>query len=364
MDRFNRLHKEMKQAKIDSLFITSKANIYYFTNFYTEPHERLVAVYVDLSGNSLLILPEMEKESAIASGWKGDLLPYNDQDNPWHMFEKYLSVSNRSLDSLGIEKDHVTVERYEQITNLFVNANIVDAKETLANLRVVKDKQELDILKQAAAFADLGVKTGIEAIEEGKSELEILAKIEYALKKQGIREMSFSTMVLTGKKTASPHGHPGLEKVSKGDLVLFDLGVIFQGYCSDITRTVAFKTVNEQQRNIYNTVLTAQQKAIEAASIGRPMNHLDYAARNYITEQGYGEYFTHRIGHGIGIDVHEYPSLNATNELPLKAGMSFTIEPGIYVPNIGGVRIEDEIFMSEKGAQLLTNYPKELQIIG
>lgn len=361
VQRIDSMLEKLKDKGLDSVFITSKANIFYFSNYLTEPHERLVALYADHTGNIVLIVPAMEEQDALAAGWKEKILTYSDQDNPWELFSNFLNDTNP--ESIGMEKDHVTVERLEHIQAILPNTEVVDAKDVLANIRVIKDKKEYTLLKQASELADFGVETGVRAIQEGKSELEIIAEIEYALKKKGIREMSFQTMVLSGSKTASPHGNPGLDKIKTGDLVLFDLGVVHEGYCSDITRTVAYKQINEQQKNIYQTVLEAQKKAIQAANVEDAAGKMDQTARSYISENGYGDYFTHRIGHGIGVDVHEYPSLTATNDLVLKEGMSFTIEPGIYYPGVGGVRIEDALFMTKKGAEVLNKYPKELQII-
>jgi Xaa-Pro dipeptidase len=170
-------------------------------------------------------------------------------------------------------------------------------------------------------------------------------------------------MVLTGVNGASPHGTPGQTKIQKGDFVLFDLGVIVDGYCSDITRTVAYGDINDKQKEIYDTVLRAQLAAIEASKPGVISANVDLTARKIISDAGYGEYFPHRLGHGLGIGVHEYPSLTETNELPLEAGMVYTIEPGIYVPNVAGVRIEDDILVTKNGVEILTKFPKELQYI-
>lgn len=175
--------------------------------------------------------------------------------------------------------------------------------------------------------------------------------------------MSFSTMVLTGAKTADPHGSPGLTEIMPGDFVLFDLGVVLDGYCSDITRTVAFKKINDEQRRIYETVLGAQHAALAICNAGTRIGDIDQAARNFITNAGYGEYFPHRIGHGLGIDVHEFPSMSENNNDLLQEGTVFTVEPGIYIPNVGGVRIEDDIVVTKDGYTSLTSYPKELIIV-
>ena len=175
--------------------------------------------------------------------------------------------------------------------------------------------------------------------------------------------MSFDTMVLSGPKTASPHGKPGDRQIQKGDLVLFDLGVIYKGYCSDITRTVAFGEPSDKQKEVYETVRKAEQAAVDAVRPGIKAMDLDKIARDIITGAGYGEFFTHRLGHGLGISVHEFPSLTGNNEMALMEGMVFTIEPGIYDPNITGVRIEDDVVVTKDGVEVLTKYPKELVIV-
>lgn len=362
-DRLETLLEKIKANNQEGALITSSANFYYLSNYYTDPHERLIAVYVSIYHDPLLILPAMEKKDAEAAGWSFKIIAYQDHENPWKLFLDYLKRNEAIPRSISIEQDHLTLERYYQLKEILPEAAITDAKEILANLRVIKSKKEYTLLKQAASLADFGVETGVNAIKEGATELGIIAKIEYELKKQGTQQMSFSTMALSGAQTASPHGTPTMKKIEKGDLVLFDLGVVFEGYCSDITRTVAYHSISQEQESIYNTVLEAQGKSIAASKIGTAVGELDLAARSHIEEAGYGEYFTHRIGHGLGIETHEYPSMSSDNKLPMQEGMSYTIEPGVYVPETGGVRIEDMIFMTNKGPEILTKYPKELQII-
>lgn len=363
-ERLNTLVNKLKQSDLDGMLVTSAANFYYLSNYYTDPHERVIAVYVSKHHDPLLMVPAMEKEDAKNAGWEYKIIGYSDHENPWKLFLDYLKRNDSIPGSIGLEHNHLTLDRFQQIKEVFPDVHVSDAQEILADLRVIKSKKEYTLLKQAAALADFGVETGVKAIQEGATELGIIAKIEYELKKQGIQQMSFSTMALSGAKTASPHGTPSMKSIEKGDLILFDLGVVFEGYCSDITRTVAYKTLSQEQEKIYNTVLASEQKAIEASKIGTAVGEIDLAARNHIHQAGYGDYFTHRIGHGLGIETHEYPSMHSKNELALQEGMSYTIEPGIYVPNTGGVRIEDMIFMTQKGPETLTKSPKELQIVG
>ncbi|MEQ6388685.1 Xaa-Pro peptidase family protein [Bacillaceae bacterium S4-13-58] len=349
----------------EAIFLTSRWNIFYISGYDTDPHERVVGIYVpsSIEFKPVMILPSMEVNDARQSGWSHDIIAYQDQSNPWDLFSTYLQENKQIPTQIALEKDHLTVSRQEQLKNFFPNVTWSRGDEYLQNLRVQKDKKEYTLMKQAAALADLGVKIGIESLAKGKTELEIVADIEYGLKKQGIREMSFSTLVLFGENTSSPHGTPGKNTLQDNQFVLFDLGVVFEGYCSDITRTVFYGTPTEEQKKIYEIVKEAQQFAINECKLDTPIGVIDKAARNYIEDAGYGDYFPHRIGHGIGVDVHEYPSIHQDNTLLVKEGMAFTIEPGIYIQGHGGVRIEDQIYMTDKGPEILNQIPKELQLI-
>jgi Xaa-Pro dipeptidase len=358
--RIQKLSQWMKESDIQVSFITNPDNVFYFSGFLSEPHERLLGVAIFQEAEPFLICPAMEKEDAKKAGWDGEIIGHSDIDRPWELIQKAIEKRNLSIQKVAIEKEHMNVERYEAITNLFPNASFVAAEDKVRKLRLVKDESELKKIREACELADFAVQIGVEEIKEGKTELDVLAAIEYALKKKGVNEMSFATMVLTGANAASPHGTPGLTKIKKGDLVLFDLGVVVDGYCSDITRTVAFGDINDTQREIYETVLKAQLAALEASKPGKTCAEIDLTARNIIREAGYGDYFPHRLGHGLGISVHEFPSLTETNSLLLEKGMVYTIEPGIYVPNVAGVRIEDDVYVTENGIEVLTKFPKEL----
>ena len=358
------LSKWMTEQNIDFTFLTSTDNVFYFSSFYSDPHERLLALLLFKNEEPILVCPSMEKNDAKNAGWKFDIIGYSDIDNPWEMIQQKVSAKLSSIKKIALEKEHLNVNRWEAIHTAFPSIeSVVSAEEKVNQLRMVKTEKEVAIIKEACKWADYAIEVGCSELAEGKTEMQVLAAIEYELKKKGIAQMSFSTMVLTGKNGTSPHGTPGGTKIQKGDLVLFDLGVVVDGYCSDITRTVAFGDINEEQKKIYDTVLKAQLAAIDASKPGTACSVIDLAARNIISEAGYGDFFPHRLGHGLGISVHEFPSLTETNPLVLQEGMVYTIEPGIYVPNIAGVRIEDDVYITKDGAEILTKFPKELQII-
>ncbi|MFJ7974611.1 M24 family metallopeptidase [Peribacillus sp. JNUCC 23] len=361
--KLTELTQWLQTSGLDAALITAPDNVFYLSGFLSDPHERLLALAVFQEAEPILVCPKMETEDAKRSGWAGEIIGYTDIEDPWE--EIKLAVGRRSVNvkRLAIEKEHLNVERLEKVQMIFSVPELVAAEEKLRELRMVKTEDEMKKIREACRLADYAIEIGVSEIKEGKTEMEILAAIEYEMKKAGVQNMSFSTMVLTGANAASPHGTPGATKVKRGDLVLFDLGVVYEGYCSDITRTVAYGDISDKQREIYETVLKAEEAAIAASKPGVSCAEIDLTARNIIRDKGYGDYFPHRLGHGLGISVHEFPSLTETNPLLLKSGMVYTIEPGIYVPNVAGVRIEDDIYVTENGAEVLTKYPKTLQII-
>ncbi|PGL69142.1 Xaa-Pro peptidase family protein [Bacillus sp. AFS055030] len=361
--RIQNLSTWLKEQDIQLGFITSTENVFYLTNFHCNPHERLLACLVFPNEEPILVCPQMEVGHVQNAGWKYGVIGFNDSQDPWAMIQESLAKRNISVNRMAIEKEHLLVGRYERLVQLFPGAQFLAAEEKLHDLRLIKDSEEIRRMQVAAEAADMACQIIVDRIAEGKTEMDLIAEMEYEMKKKGISKTSFSTLILTGANSALPHGNPGTNPIKKGDFVLMDLGFIVDGYCSDITRTVMFGQPNEQQREIYETVLKGQLAAIEVSKPGEVLGNVDRAARQVIANAGYGEYFVHRIGHGLGIGIHDYPSVNDSNTDIIKTGMSYTIEPGIYVPNIGGVRIEDDIVITETGAITLTKFPKELIIL-
>lgn len=363
LNKLEKIQQHLKDNNLDFAYISNPNNIGYITGFYSDPHERVLALFIFADTIPLLFAPSLDVNDAKASGWEFDINGYTDSQEPFEVITELLKARTSDVSSILIEKDHLIVERFLAIQAAFPDAEFANGTDLLNRMRVIKTADEIAIMKEAAELADYAIQVGVNEIAEGKTELEIIAKIEYGLKKKGVTEMSFSTMVLTGINAASPHGNPGLTKIQKGDLVLFDLGVMHKGYASDISRTVAFGSITKEQEKIYNTVLKAQLTAMNTVKAGVAAKTIDLAARQTIADAGYGDYFPHRLGHGLGITCHEFPSITDNNELLLEENMVFTIEPGIYVPNIAGVRIEDDVVVTKDGVISLTQYPKELQII-
>lgn len=363
LNKLDTIQQHLKDNNLDFAYISNPHNIGYITGFHSDPHERVLALFIFANTIPLLFAPALDVSDAKASGWEFDINGYTDSQEPFDLITDLIKSRTTDVNAILIEKDHLIVERYLKLHVAFPNASFSNGTDLINSMRVIKTPEELAIMKEAAALADYAVEVGVAALAEGKTELDIIAEIEYELKKKGVTEMSFSTMVLTGVNAASPHGNPGLTQIQNGDLVLFDLGVMHKGYASDISRTVAFGLITQEQEEIYNTVLKAQLTAMNTVKAGVAAKTIDMAARQTIADAGYGDYFTHRLGHGLGITCHEFPSITDTNEMILEENMVFTIEPGIYLPNVAGVRIEDDVVVTKDGVISLTTYPKELQII-
>lgn len=363
MNQVQKIQNFLQTNNLEAAFITTPDNVFYFTGFRSNPHERLLGVLIFKEAEPFIICPQMEIPDAKAAGWKGQIVGHQDTENAWDIVVQTIKEKVGNIATLAVEKAHLTVERLEALEERIPSLQVSRIDEKINDLRVIKSEEELVNMRKAAELADYAIEVGCKEIAEGKTELEILNAIELAVKEKGASQMSFDTMVLSGPKTASPHGTPGERKIQKGDFILFDLGVVYNGYCSDITRTVAFGEPSPDKREIYETVRRAEEAAVQAVKPGITAMELDKIARDVITDAGYGEYFTHRLGHGLGISVHEFPSITGVNEMKLETGMVFTIEPGIYHPEITGVRIEDDVVVTADGVEVLTKFPKELQIL-
>ncbi|EGQ2823209.1 TPA: aminopeptidase P family protein [Staphylococcus pseudintermedius] len=351
MSKIEQLVQTLKKQQADAMWVSNPINIFYLTGYKSEPHERLFALLVRADGQQILFCPQLEVEEAKASPFTGDIIGYLDTENP---FDKH----RETYGTLLIEENHLTVQRYHALKNAFSVHTFEAADPIIRALRNVKTADEIDTLRQAAKLADKCMEIGVAFLKEGVTEREVVNHIENEIKKYGVNEMSFDTMVLFGDHAAAPHGTPGDRQLKNNEYVLFDLGVIYNHYCSDITRTVAFGHPDDKAQAIYDIVLKAEQTAIQHIKPGVTISELDDIARGIITEAGYGEYFPHRLGHGLGLEAHEYQDISSTNQNPLEAGMVLTIEPGIYVPNVAGVRIEDDILVTEDGYESLSGYTK------
>ncbi len=359
--RMNELYAHLENQRIDAILITSPKHVYYLTDFATDPHERFLGMLLARGEEPALLVPALDYEAAASATGMARIHTHADTDNAYDVLRRLVPASVRSL---GVEKDDLSVTRFEALAAAIGAEAYVDVGTPLRDMRAMKSPEEVARMRHAARLVEDTLRAGVARAKPGVTEIELVAELEYQMKKLGAQGPSFETMVLSGAKSALPHGKPDATPIREGDLLLFDLGVFADGYASDITRTFAVGDISDEAKRIYAAVLEANRRAIEAIRPGVTLGSLDRTARTVIENAGYGSYFMHRLGHGLGLDIHEYPSVHGLNEDLVRAGLAFTVEPGIYVPGVGGVRIEDDVVATEDGVDVLTTFPKQLTILG
>lgn len=268
-------------------------------------------------------------------------------------------VKKLQIKQLGFEADHTTFASYELYEEQ-LETKLLPVSGMIESLRQIKTAEELQVLQDAAKIADDAFEHILSFIKPGVKEIDIANELEFFMRRQGATSSSFDTIVASGWRSALPHGVASEKEIQNGELVTMDFGALYKGYCSDITRTVAVGEISDELKEIYDTVLAAQIAGVDQIKAGMTGKEADSLTRDIINDKGYGEYFGHSTGHGIGLEVHEGPSLSQRSDTKLEANMVVTVEPGIYIPKLGGCRIEDDIVITETGNKRLTNARKEL----
>ncbi|GAB4073483.1 Xaa-Pro dipeptidase [Barrientosiimonas marina] len=350
MSKLNRLRQKLEENQLDAIVIASPANRRYISGFTGTSGAAVVSQndarfitdfrYIDQAKEQIAHFTVVKHTQSMNE-------EINDQ------------LKQMNVGRVGFEKDHASYSEYEQYKKIFT-AELVPVSGLVEDLRRIKSDDELTILKQAAKIADDAFVHIQDYIKPGVKEIDISNELEFFMRQQGATSSSFDIIVASGYRAALPHGVASDKTIQNGELVTMDYGALLNGYCSDTTRTVAVGEISSELKQIYNTVLEAQKRGVKGLKPGITGKEADAIARDYINEQGYGDYFGHSTGHGVGMDVHESPSLSSRSDMKLEPGMVVTVEPGIYIPNTGGCRIEDDIVITETGHERLTNAEKEL----
>ncbi len=277
-------------------------------------------------------------------------------------------ITENRLKKIMLEGSSFTLNDAAKMDSIIssVGAETVKSSELdkiISRLRIIKTADEVEKIRKAQRITEDSFSETIKLIKEGVTERDIALELEYKMRKKGADGISFDLIVISGKKTSMPHGVPGNEKIKNGDFITFDIGAVVDGYHSDMTRTVSLGNVDNKQRRVYDTVLTAQLKGIDAVRDGVSCGAVDNVVRSYIDQAGFQGRFGHSTGHGVGLEIHEQPSVSPDNDLLLRSGMIITIEPGIYLPDEFGVRIEDMVAVTNGGCINLATFPKELIIL-
>jgi len=299
-------------------------------------------------------------ESAQAGIQGFEVLEVNRQNSYYDRLNA--AIADFGVTKLGYEEHYLTVEELRGY-EAKLNAQLIPCHRKIYAFRGVKEDWEKDRMRKAQKIADKAFLEVLPRIHAGMTELEAQAELIYCMYKNGAQGLSFDPIVVSGPNTSMPHGVAGDRVIQEGDFITMDFGVLYQGYCSDTTRTVAVGYATEEMKKVYNVVLKAQLDAIAATKAGVPGKEIDAVARKVIADAGYGDYFGHGYGHSLGLEIHENPSPNAGNNEPMPVGAVCSAEPGIYLPGKFGVRIEDVTILTENGCEDITGIPKELVIL-
>jgi Xaa-Pro aminopeptidase len=352
--RLTRIDKLKKTALtgtgFDGYLIFNGANMLYFLGF-----PGTSVMFVPAEGECTVYVYGVNYEQAKAQGKGFNVqLVKADEDLMAKIAAqaKDNKIQKLAIDALGVQSWLSLTKEFQ--CALEVNNSFVEA------LRMIKDPQEIEYMRKAGALTSEGMKAAYDAVKPGAKEYEVAAEIEYAMRKRGAGPTAFESIVASGACSVFPHGGCSDREIREGDLVVVDIGATYNYYCSDMTRTLTAGKPSVRQQKIYDTVKEAQYNAFKAIKAGVSVTDVDLAARKVIEAGGFGEFFVHRLGHGVGLEVHEPPSLNQTSKYVLAAGNVVTDEPGIYVPGFGGVRIEDTLLVQSGGAEKFTVGPYSL----
>lgn len=327
--------------------------------------ERPIVAIFQPTDRPLLILPKMEVSKAEKSPVVFDLFPYEeDEDSRVHAFRSAAAALKTKKMRVGIEPLGMRVFELGYLQAALPEATFSPSPEIPADLRSTKDEGEIEAIRKAVSVAEKAMEDTLPKIQLGMTENEVAAELVVQLLYAGSEpELPFSPIVASGPNSALPHATASDRRLQAGDLLIIDWGARIHGYVSDLTRTFALGEVEDDLQQIHQAVKAANAAGVMAVQPDVSSNEIDRAARLEIVEAGYGEYFIHRTGHGIGLEPHEEPNIREGNPKALKPGMTFTIEPGIYIPDKGGVRIEDNVVTTQDGGESMSTFSRELQII-
>jgi Xaa-Pro dipeptidase len=359
--RLEKLGDSMKQAAVDLAAIVPGANLRYLTGLEMQTSERITLALFPGVGQPVFVLPALEAPRVQENlKIEASLYTYSDERGPGGAFRQMAADLRLEHKRIGVEHLRMRVLELRQLEESVTNSTFVDVEPLLSQLRITKDEEEIESMRRAAAVNEECFRQVEAQIRSGVAEQELAAIWQKAALDAAAGELPEAPIVAAGLNGASPHAWATSRTVAQGDLVTIDAFLRADGYYSDITRTYGVGDVDKELRRIYSVVEEANAAARDLIRPGVEAQEVDRAARRVIEKAGYGEYFIHRTGHGLGLEIHEPPYIVEGNDLALRPGMTFTVEPGIYVPGRGGVRIEDNVLVAGDGCESLTTLPREL----
>lgn len=363
--RIERLIQQLENDQIDLIAINAGRNLAYFSGLHFHKSERPAVLLVGKGKAPAFIFPEFEHEKLANATF--DITPFAYTENPstWgDAFKKALHYFNGHQSIIGVEPTAMHFLEINLLQRASAEIRFTSAAHLFNALRTVKDNEEINSIRQAIQIAETALKNTIPFIKVGITEQDIANELVVNLLRSGSEpELPFAPIIASGPNSANPHAVPSRRKLREGDLILIDWGARKNGYISDITRTFALGSVDDELMTIYEIVKEANDAARQTLPSNFISERIDFAARNVIQKEGYDNFFSHRTGHGIGLEAHEEPYIAAENSTKIISGMTFTIEPGIYLPGKGGVRIEDDVVASNDKLITLTSLNRELRIL-
>ena len=362
--RIAQLLRLAAQAKLNAVAIMPGPNMQYFGGLHFHLSERPTLAIFPVAGEPVLICPAFEATKTQRSPIAWQLFTYLDGQDPLEAFQAAGHALQLDQARLGLEAYRMRVLELRLLEKAAEALTCEPADALVAQLRAIKDRDEIAALRRAVQIAEWALDDVIDVVRAGMTERQIANNLAQALLQRSAESLAFEPLVQSGPNTALPHATAGERAVKAGEALLLDFGVAVDGYNSDITRTFVVGQAAAEIKAIYELVKQANAAGRAAARPGVSGQEVDRAARKVIAGAGYGQYFTHRAGHGLGLEGHEPPYIVEGNAVPLEAGNTFTIEPGLYVPGLGGVRIEDDVLITENGAESLTTYDRELRVLG
>jgi Xaa-Pro dipeptidase len=364
--RLDKLNASLRTSGLDAVILNPGPTLTYLTGLQFHLMERPVVLLFAQDQVPAIVIPELELQKVSDLPYRLQVFSYPENPTEWDgVFRKAVQALGLDGRRIGVEPRQLRLLEFRHVKNGAPEAEFPDASEVLAQLRLRKDKNEVEAMRRAVQIAQNALGATIPLIKIGMTEKELASELVTQLFKHGSEsDMPFSPIVSAGPNSANPHASPTERQLQAGDLLVVDWGAAFNGYISDLTRTFAVGEVDEEYQKIHKIVQEANAAGRAASKPGVPCADVDKAARRVIENSGYGRYFTHRTGHGIGMEGHEEPYMRGDNMQLLEPGMTFTVEPGIYLPGRNGVRIEDNMVVTDSGAESLSDMSREMRVAG
>jgi Xaa-Pro dipeptidase len=364
--RLNNLTASLRTSKLDAVILNPGPTLTYLTGVQFHLMERPVVLFVAPGKDPVLVLPELELPKVDLFPYKVQAFAYGELPSEWDdAFRNAAQALSLDGKCIGVEPRQLRLLEFSHVKAGAPEADFPDASDVLSQLRLKKDKAEVDAMRRAVKIAQDSLEATIPLIKIGMTERELAGELVIQLFKHGSDpELPFSPIVSSGPNSANPHASPSDRKLQTGDMLVVDWGAAYGGYISDLTRTFAVGEVDAECQKIHKIVHEANAAGRAAGKPGVPCANVDIAARTVIENSGYGKYFNHRTGHGIGMEAHEDPYIRGDNMQLLEVGMAYTVEPGIYLTNRNGVRVEDNMVITESGAESLSDMPREIRVVG